>query len=84
MDQSCWNEYKIDLYCKLADYTEEYLNKLKYSIKDCSDMLYNIKLASAMIATICPLCLDDDDENYCLTEDELCQIATYIRSLLVC
>ena len=82
MDQACFNSYKIDLYCKLGDYAEEYLNKLKYSIKDCRHMLDNIKLASAMIATICPLCLNDEDENYCLTEEELCQIVTYIRGLL--
>lgn len=82
MDNSCFNSYKIDLYCRIANYADEFVEKQQYTIKDCSNALYKLTLATAMFKTICGFCLNDDDENYCLTEEELCQVVTYIRNLL--
>lgn len=82
MDNSCFNSYKIDIYCRIANYAEEFAEKQQYSIKDCSNALAKLQLATAMFHTICGFCLDDNDENYCMTEEELCQVVTYIRNLL--
>lgn len=82
MDNSCFNSYKIDIYCRLANYAEEFVEKQQYTIKDCDNALYKLTLASAMFKTICGFCLNDDDENYCLSEEDLCKVVTYIRNLL--
>ncbi len=82
MDNSCFNSYKIDIYCRLANYAEEFVEKQQYTIKDCDNALYKLTLASAMFKAICGFCLNDDDENYCLSEEDLCKVVTYIRNLL--
>jgi hypothetical protein len=77
-----FNAHKIDIYCKLGCYREQLLEKMRYSIKDCSHMKQNLTLAAAMFTAICPLCLDVDDENYILTNDEINLLITYIKNLL--
>jgi len=77
-----FNANKIDIYCKLGCYRETLLEKMRYSIKDCSHMKANLTLAAAMFATLCPLCLDENDENYILTNDEINLLITYIKNLL--
>lgn len=83
MTNSEFNILKIDTYCKLACYAESYIEKRKYSIKDCSDMLNTLILASAMFDSVCRLCINEDDENYCFSDiDDIEKIMTYIRNSL--
>jgi hypothetical protein len=82
LTQTTFNAHKIKIYCCLGEYLEEYYNKRKYSIKDCEHMLDTLALAAAMFAVICPMCLDADDENYYLTNEELEYIVTTIENML--
>jgi len=82
LTQSTFNAHKIKIYCCLGEYLECYFNKRKYSIKDCSNMLENLKIAAAMFAVICPMCLDDAAENYYLTNKELESAVLTIESRL--
>ena len=82
MTNSEFNTIKINLYCKLGEATEAYINHAKYSIKSCGVSKDKLVLASAMLNSVCRLCIDDEDENYCLTGDEICQITTFICSLI--
>lgn len=82
LTQTTFNEHKIYIYKLLADYYESYITKRKYSIKACSENMETLILAATMFAAICPLCLNDDDENYCLDNEDLEDIVTYIENLL--
>lgn len=82
LTNTTFNAHKINIYCCLGNYYQCYLDKRKYSIKDCDNMAKKLTLAAAIFATICPMCLDADDENYYLTNQELEQIVTYIENLL--
>lgn len=77
-----FNANKIDIYCKLGCYRETLLEKMRYSIKDCSHMKDNLTLAAAMFAALCPLCLNTDDENYALDTSDIELLIAYIKKLL--
>lgn len=84
MTNSEFNIIKIDLLCKLGAYGENYVTEKKYSVKACEYPINNLILASALYTTICRLSIDDaTEESYCLDSDEICLIATKVRSLLV-
>lgn len=82
LTQTTFNQHKIYIYKLLSDYYESYIEKRKYSIKSCKENMNTLILMSAMFSAICPLCLNDDDENYCLDNDELEAIVTYIENTL--
>ena len=82
LTNSTFNTEKISIYCCLSEYMEEYRLKRMYTIKDCKHMQKNLRLAAAMFDSICRLCLDNDDENYSITNEELEQIISYIKHLL--
>lgn len=82
LTNTTFNAHKIKIYTCLGGYLQCYLEKRKYSIKDCDNMAATLTLAAAVFATICPFCLDADDEHYYLTNQELEQITTYIENLL--
>jgi len=76
------NNIKINLFCKLGQAWKNYIEHSKYSIKECSQSKEKLILAGAMLHTLCRMCLDSNDESYCLTNDEMCEVSTFICSLI--
>jgi len=82
LTNTTFNSHKINIYCCLGSTLEEYRTKSMYSIKDCAHLKDALTLNAALFKTICRFCLDDNDENYYLTNEEIEQIVTYIENHL--
>jgi hypothetical protein len=76
------NSTKISLFCKYNTAWSAYLENAKYSIKSCDQDKDKLILAGAMLHTLCRLCLNGSNENYCLSTDEICEVSTFICSLI--
>lgn len=82
LTNTTFNSHKINIYCCLGGTLEEYRVKSKFVIKDCEHLKDALILNAALFDTICRFCLDDNDENYALANEDIEEIVTYIENHL--
>lgn len=82
MTQECWNKHKVNILCKLGNLGYEIANKSKFSVSICKEKQQDLLMAAIMYEVICPFIFEDDETNYCLTDEMAENILIYIYNLL--